>query len=259
MLLPAHTKFGVKMNDPATDQDLQDLEAALGCKIDGFLRRLYKAHDGFPQVQPVLYPPMRMMPITEAIECQGFVSDLGWSKIGLRLFWTDDNSNYAALYVDGPMQGRIAFIDHDEATMVPVYRDVPSFVMSMEYGVENHTPWYELNKHYPLLAPISEEDMASDWAAVEELRPYFDVESDDAWRVQYAYCMMALTPPDKTETIVQFTYDDDFYIQEYACKVIGQRRYKPAEGRLQEVAALSIPNAPMAAKLSLKKTNSDQS
>jgi len=155
------------------------------------------------------------------------------------------------------MQGRVAFIDHDEATMIPAYRDVEGFLLAMEFGVENDRSWYELDKHYPLIAPVSDGDMSSDWAAVEGLRPHLDQESDSAWRVQYAYCMMALTPPDKTETIVAFTYDRDFYIQEYACQVLGLRRYKPAQSRLEEVAALTIPNAPMAAQRALMRINCD--
>jgi hypothetical protein len=81
---------------------------------------------------------------------------------------------------------------------------------------------------------------------VEALRPAF--ESDEGQdRIDYACQLMTLTPYERTATLVAFTYEDDMYIQEKACTILGLRRWEPALPRLAELAEGGMVNARTAA------------
>src|SRR5205085_1865357 len=42
--------------------------------------------------------------------------------------WSDDNSNFAGLYTDGPLAGWLVKLDHDEPMLAPAWRSVGSFL-----------------------------------------------------------------------------------------------------------------------------------
>jgi HEAT repeat protein len=85
------------------------------------------------------------------------------------------------------------------------------------------------------------------------LEPLLQAEQDDQARIEYAFSIMALTPPDRSSSLIAFTYDEDFYIKGRACELLGERKFEPAIDRLAEIAAEKIPNAPYAAKRALLK------
>ena len=95
------------------------------------------------------------------------------------------------------------------------------------------------------------EEAALDWDAAQRLVPLFRTAEDAQERINYAYSIMALTPPERTDSLIEYTYDADFYVQERACELLGRRKFEPAVGRLAEVAAMNIANAPMRARWAL--------
>lgn len=251
-LIEKYRMLGISLNPPATAEQLQSLEAALDFTLPDGLRLLYEDHNGEDKAGTQgLYLPLRSMPVDEVIDTHGFVKEFGWASQGLRLFWSDDNSNYAGLYVAGPMEGRVCFINHEEQDLSPVYRSLLSFLDTLLVGIEAEADWYEFPRDYPALEPLTPEDAAADWTAAQMLRPLFEAAEDDQKRINYAHCIMALTPPAHTDTLTAYTVDADFYIQERACEILGKRKYEPAIGRLAEVAAMTIPNAPLLARQAL--------
>lgn len=58
-------------------------------------------------------------------------------------------------------------------------------------------------------------------------------------------------PAEETATIVPFLDDDDMFIQERACELLGERRFAPAAGALRRIAREGMPNGRQAAKRAL--------
>ena len=251
-IIEEYRTLGIGLNPPATAEQLQLLEDALDCTLSDGLRALYEDHNGDDKARTEgIYLPLRLMPASEVIETHHFVEEFGWASQGLRLFWYDGNSNYAGLYVSGPLEGRVCFIDHEEPDLAPVYRTLHRFLDALLAGIKAEKDWYEFPGDYPALEPLAPSDAADDWTAAQRLRPQFEAAQDAQERINYAYCIMALTPPERTDSLLAFTYDNDFYIQERACELLGRRKFEPAVGRLAEVAAMHIANAPMRARWAL--------
>jgi len=251
MVSDTFDKFGVRLNPPASTEDIAAMDNALGVSIP-FMTQGYQDHDGYSQNDD-FRPRFRLMPTREVIDFHHVGTiPMGWADQGFRVFYTDDNSNYAGLFVNRPIAGRVSIIEHDEPNFAPRFRNHFQFEMALLYSVESDVDWDDIKYNYPAPASISQEDAESDLRAVEGLRPLFDNAIDDFWRAQYAYSIMALLPADRAAMLLDFTYDDDFYISEYACNALGQRRYAPAVNRLRELLELSIPNVPSAARRALR-------
>ena len=250
-IIQQYRALGGRFRLAASAPELQVLETALGCVLPGDLRRLYADHDGDEVGGENIRLPLRLLPIAEVIETNQFVQDSGLAAYGLRLFWYDDNSNYAGLYVAGPLSGRVCFLNHEEADLSPVYRTLRSFLSTLLTGIDKGIEWEEFARDYPALGLLSSEEAAEDWDAAQMLRPPFEAAEDAQERINYAYSIMALTPPERTDSLIEYTYDADLYIQERACELLGRRKFEPAVGRLAEVAAMNIANAPMRARWAL--------
>ncbi len=121
---------------PASQTTLEALGTSLECRLPPDILALYRDHDGNTDR---FITDGRLMSIEE-VEAfhetiaphdfgDGEDSDL-WKVAlfgrGLRAFWTDDNSNYGAVYVEGPLEGMVRWLYHDSDEDV-LYRSVESY------------------------------------------------------------------------------------------------------------------------------------
>src|SRR5690349_5121296 len=93
------------------------------------LSALYRDHNGMGT--SAKSAAMRLMSLDEALDFYRAVRSFGWNGLGLRAFWTDDNSNYAGLYVAGPLLDKVCFVDHEDYDISPVYRSLTSFLATL--------------------------------------------------------------------------------------------------------------------------------
>ncbi|MFC9707242.1 HEAT repeat domain-containing protein [Paenibacillus sp. NPDC056933] len=165
--------------------------------------------------------------------------------------WTDDHSNYIGLHVQGACQNRVSYISHEETDIAPAYRSVSSFIRELKRNP--HQDWDELKKDYPSDIELSRDQINEDLTCIQELNDV--IESDQRLnedvRCQYIYCIMALTPKSHLNSLMKYVDDEDMYVQERACEIMGFHRYTPAREKLVEVSKEGMHNGKLAAKRAL--------
>lgn len=283
---------GFRFNLPAPDPEAQigELAAALGCGAlppevtalywhgDGMSTRLQPDYDArFPEGEGPgegdigyggyggdgeedgsIGDLFRLMTAAEVREMHPHLESFGFTSFGRRCFWTDDQSNYAAVYVEGPLAGRVCLLSHDGPDPSPVYRSVLSFLAAVgDSGLRGFIydgPDHKPGADYPALTPRAgnmDTAHSADRDALRELWPLFRAATETTEREQYAFAIVALTPFEQTDSILPFTDDQDFFIVQKACTLLGLRRWEPATGRLGEVALHGVSNGRVAATLAL--------
>lgn len=173
---------------------------------------------------------------------------------GIVPLWTDGHSNYIGLYVKGPLKYRVCYISHEETDVSPAFRSVESFVEVLDK--QRDADWVELTKDYPVSgsAGLNPEQHAADMKSINELQALMDEpELDDDQRCQYLFSLMALTPYSRLDALLPCLADEDMFVQERACEIMGFHRYKPAYEKLKEVAEHGTHNGKMAAKRALSQ------
>lgn len=128
---------GMPHNPPAGQEDLDLLEERLHVRLPPEVRALYEDHAGSP------YDPdwvLRLLPPHEAIaETERVLqNDLLFEHLrplferkGCALYSADADGNYAGVFSDGVLEGRVFVLDNDEAWPRPVWASVRSFYRAM--------------------------------------------------------------------------------------------------------------------------------
>jgi hypothetical protein len=150
---------GFQFNPAATEGEIRALEEALGCALPPDVAALYLHGNG---MMPFDYHRrdenhaegelFRLMSTQEAADEHAILETCRVSTAGRRCFWTDDESDYAALYVEGPLAGRVCLIWHDDPDVSPVYRSVMSFLAAV--AAAGFIPGEEPAADYPALGPM---------------------------------------------------------------------------------------------------------
>ena len=247
---------------------IERIESHLGVPLPADLRELYEQGDGESPHDFVPYSTsraMRLMSADEVIENYGrsrlFGPDRGWC-----MFWASGNGEYAAAYLTGPLTGRVYIYDNDGRHDSIAFRSVRSFVASMNdlaAGDPGHNDWpylatdYYVDSEYfyrgkATCKPATAEEIAADVEAQKQLRAEYATAqiNDELDEHHYAFNIMALTPTNQTESILEFLEpldSRDMWIQERACNLLGHRRFHPATARLGEVVRTGDTNGRMAA------------
>lgn len=234
---------------------LKSLEADLKARFPSELWDLYETIQDPAKSES---GPFRLMPIEEVKDLREAMYGFNWRDSCA--FWTDDNSNYAGIYLDGPLRGRIYFLSHDEPDFSPVYRSLSSFLKTIREAKSREKDWYEMPTDYftptdyylhqdgkPL--PATEIERKSDLEAMTTLRLQFDQTSllDDDERRFVCFCIMDLTPLDDLKYVLEFLSDKDMWTQERAALILGVHKYSPAIDRLAEIAINGSGNGVYAA------------
>ncbi|MGG4394810.1 HEAT repeat domain-containing protein [Paenibacillus thiaminolyticus] len=194
---------------------------------------------------------LRLMNREEIIELYECLADLEEFQDILPL-WSDDNSNYVGLYCRGPLQNKVCYISHEETDLSPGFRSVSSFLASLEQSPD--LDWDELKKNYPTEADIDTQHLEDDRKCIDELNELLHSNQlNDDYRVQLLYSVMAVTPKTDLDSIVKYLDDEDMYVQERACEILGYHRHVPAKEKLREIAQSGMPNGRQAAKGALAR------
>ncbi len=239
----------LEFHPPASPRALQGFGRKLSCEVPEDVRVLYEDHDGAEDGRGVV--PFRMLSIAEAVDFHratgSFAAETGLS---LRAFWTDDNSNYVAVHVDGPLLGRVSLLDHDSGGDVsPAYRSVRSFLEALLDAAEAGEDAEMLTDH-PVDRGVSTVGVRASTAAERRAdrevartlaKGLSEIADDDARRVR-AFNVMALTPPDEARSLLAFLDDGDMWIAERACFLLGFWKHEPAIARLAEIARTGAGN-----------------
>lgn len=194
---------------------------------------------------------IRLMEIEEILEMKDYFDELEVFR-KLIPIWTDDNSNYVCMYYSGPLKCRICYLNHEETDVSPQFRNVKAFVNELEKDEE--FDWEDLVKDYPTEGDISRNYMETDLNSIKELSSILDnSDLDDDFRTQIIYSILALTPHDCLDSIIKYLDDEDDYVQERACDIVGFHRYSPAICKLKELCITGKVNVPGAAKRALRQ------
>lgn len=133
--------FDMAFEAPADQAALTSMEEAIGYPLLDDLRTLYQDHGGMSESNRV--PAMRLLSPPGVVKITGMIrkSFPGLLDECAGLFWTDDNSNYAGVWLAPPLLGRVFCLKRDEVTdMPPKFRSVESFCQSMLTAWDQHSP-----------------------------------------------------------------------------------------------------------------------
>jgi len=241
--------FGVAFNPPATAAQLQELEDAISAPLPPELREIYLHHNGMQSQGDY---PFRLMSASEVADTYRELREEEYLSEDVRLFWTDDQDNYAALYVSGPA-GRICLINHDEPDLTPLYRSIESFYQAMTAAARAGQDWYEMARS--LASPEADalpEEQAKELALANEYFERYRSATVPAKRKSLAFKAMQLLPSSESHRLLEFLGSGDMWIQERACTLLGKRGYTAAIPALAEVARSGKHNGRIAALIALR-------
>jgi hypothetical protein len=184
-------------------------------------------------------------------------------------FWRGGNGEYAALFLTGPLTGRVYIIDDDGRNDSTSFRSPESFLESLNEAAAKGLDWQDLRTDYyvdteyfyrgeAVCKPASEADVASDREARDLLREEYAAATikDEFEDHHYAMNIMGLTPPSETEAVLEFLDSEDMWIQARACAILGNRRYQSAIDKLGEIARAGTTNGRGAAMRALGRIGS---
>ncbi|MEK5464898.1 HEAT repeat domain-containing protein [Paenibacillus sp. FSL R7-0210] len=200
---------------------------------------------------------LRLMEADEIVELVDYMSKIEAYRDMIPL-WSDDHSNYIGLYVQGACKYRICYIDHEETDVSPAFRSIRSFITKIEEYPD--LDWHDLNKDYPAEFEVSQTEMNEDLACIDELNRMISSDqliSDDI-RCQYIFSIMALTPKGNLNSIIKYLDDEDMFVQERACEIIGFHTYIPAKEKLVKISKNGMHNGKIAAKRALERIREDR-
>ncbi len=101
--------FDLDFNPPPSEAGIEALQSGLECRLPDESLALYRDHDGHRRCGQLEW---RLLPAAEALDLyRGVFQNRG--RYGLRFLWYDGQSNYAGVYADGPLQGRVCIEQHD--------------------------------------------------------------------------------------------------------------------------------------------------
>lgn len=143
-------------------------------------------------------------------------------------------------------------MNHEETDLSPAFRSAGSFIAALEQN-PNHD-WDDLKKDYPQGQNNNNESNAADLQSIEQINHMLQTpDLDDDVRCQYIYSVLALTPYNHLDTLLKFLDDEDMYVQERACDILGYHKYLPAREKLRELSQHGMHNGKLAAKRALAR------
>ena len=204
---------------PATDDELSSLRDVLGAELPRAVRALYADHGGLDPAPSSL--PMRLYVPAEAADAITRWREFGvpFEDAELGVFWSDENSNDAGVFVAGPLRDRGFVIDHEDFSPEPRWTTVESFYDALLDGRDEELLWSEMWTDYPRRPdrryPADDDDLAREYFALHQRDP-----RSISGRIA-AFRALALSVPDAHDAIVLTLLEsDDMWIQERAADVL---------------------------------------
>jgi hypothetical protein len=237
----------------AAKSELAALEKHLGVTLPNELATLYSDHNGEGDRGEL---PWRLLSTTESAQIN---RDLSAEKIlspEIRLFWSDDEGNFAGIYFEGPLAGSICFFDHEERDFAPRFKSLTSFLQAIIAAAEQSQTWREMPSN------ISSEKTDSQSDPLQQLRNKFSSETNARKRRQLAFDLLAIIPAENSADIIPYLDDPDLHVQERAAETLGRHRHEPAIPLLIQLAqreTTKVHNARIGALLALGRIKTPRS
>jgi len=246
-----------EFNPPATSEMIELMEFALGCKLDPDLRLLYEDHNGVPQNAQVIRFPMRLMSHLEVIgfhhDLQADAPDAAFdhnmlepvTDFPIRYFWTDYNSNYAGIYIDGSLKGKMCWLNNEGFDPSTRFRSVQRFyAVGLEIAAQNTDDEYFLGwNNMPMDFPkrysdpaYDQEDEALAGILLQHLATLLEAAKHEQEHRYQAFNVINLLPLHAREKLLPFVYDKDMWVQAHAIRLLGMRKDVNAVPLLAEMA-----------------------
>jgi hypothetical protein len=248
-------------NPPAPTESISQLTSVFNTLPEAVFN-LYKNHDG-SEKKPAGTKgrlPARLMSIDEALENHELMTRALANEASLgsiAWLWTDDNSDYAGVYLDGILQGWVVRYDHEEPTLCPTFRSVVTFVSRLiEFGESSH--FLDIQADLPEASPNTR-TVEDDRRHSAEFRKLYLAEVDDDLRRLYATCSIALTPFEDTAQALSFLDDPDMWTPAAAVELLGFRHFQGGVNQLEILARDGRMNGDSAAMAQLVRLKTAES
>ncbi len=230
---------------------------------------LYQDHDGSDQhlTNGCRSLPVRFMPIAKILEARDQMApyENRQAKVGpIAWFWTDDSSNYADIYLDGPLADWVCVFDHEEPILTPAFRSVESFMLHLLAGTQSNSGesrFCDLPSRrcgYSKAAPDGTR-AEQDWVLSEIFRKNWRDDPDEELSRRFAMCGICLIPFERTGEAIIFPGADDMWIPEAAVRLIEIRRWHGNVEQIQRLVCDGRPNGESAAMRLLERMNTNES
>ncbi len=144
--------------EPGLDEaSLLAFESTLGANLPDDVRTMYRAIGGISdRVRTAL--PMRLMPPVDALDTLHILTDGADTYRpypSARYLFTDDNSNWVGLFIEGPLRGKLTILDHDLGSNAPRFASLASFITKLLAAADRGDPWEQMATDYPM-SPTSD-------------------------------------------------------------------------------------------------------
>jgi len=240
---------GIALNPAATPSEIEELHVGNGEKLPPDLVRIYLDHDGMPE-QAAL--PMRLLSLAEVGEIHEALTENDDYELPLNggLFWTDDNSNFAGVFLAGKLSGRVFFFDHEEPDETPLFWTIESFYRHL---LDHDGDWYDMPRDYPAVDDSSQNPRGEeDLQLARDFLTAYQADPDDPQSVRRAFFAMNLMPHGEVNELMPLLDAEDMWVQERAAGILGAHRYTEAIPHLFELAQSGTHNGRIASILALK-------
>jgi hypothetical protein len=150
---------------------IKDLEKALRTRLPAPVRELYALCGGL-RSKRWTDMPMRLMLPREVIEDETTLRDapdVYWPSPEARYLFTDDGSNWAGVFVEGPLTGKVTILQHDLQSAAPLFRDLSSFLDKLIDAARRDLDWPDMETDYPF-SPDSDASLVHE---AEALAPVY--------------------------------------------------------------------------------------
>src|SRR5688500_123342 len=120
--------------------EIDNIEQILGCSLPDSVWREASKRDSplWKKRRPYRFT---FMSLQEHLEYQSYLKDPVIFPVvyipEARVLWMDDESNYMAVFISGPMKGRIFLVGHDtNIDCAPLYRSAHRFARTLRNGAQ---------------------------------------------------------------------------------------------------------------------------
>ncbi len=232
----------------ATNEEIAQIESLYECELHPVIRDSLKFANGCNLHS--WQSCFRLMTTVEILEFHSFWKQLGGvlTKWKLIFFWTNDNSDYAGVFCDGPLSGTVLLLQHEMAVWAPQFLGMCEFLDKVkDESVED--VWKNWGSTtFPLFVQnVAESDAAMLDLYVAECLKLAEEETDMDMRRQFHETAIYLVHPDRVETMLRFLDFDDIWIPQIAAELIGKRRLEIAIPNLVQLMLRGKPNGDTAA------------
>ena len=229
---------------PAASDHLHRLARCCGDILPAGLSELYRICDGADGAGGAC---LRPLPVSEVICAAEWFPPLLHRWRGILCF-TDDQSNYAGIYAQGPLVDMVFLLHHEEPCSSPRYWSVDDLLRADLGGSVEDALWGRARAQLPaaMVAQTPQEEAKSSRLA-DEVSALAEVESNEDVRHELQMCAMHLLPRRRAAELIAMLGVDDIWIPELAAELLGVIGDEAALPELMSLAQRGKRNGDIAA------------